>query len=64
MFIYALWKDNKNKKQVESSELQDIIDYLEGHGIFINDIDDLLDTDITQEYTFEVQEYTSFDENY
>lgn len=62
MFIYALWKDNK--KQVESSELQDIIDYLESHGIFINDIDDLLDTDVTQEYTFEVQEYTSFDENY
>ena len=62
MFIYALWKDDK--KQVESSKLQDIIDYLESHGIFINDIDDLLDTDVTQEYTFKIQEYTSFDENY
>ena len=62
MFIYSLWKDDK--KQITSSNLQDIIDYLENHGIFINDIDDLLDTDITQEYTFEVQEYTSFDENY
>lgn len=62
MFVYSLWK-NENKVCI-SSELQDIIDYLENHGIFINDIDDLLDTDITQEYTFEVQEYTSFDENY
>lgn len=62
MFVYSLWK-NENKVY-RSSELQDIIDYLENHGIFINDIDDLLDTDITQEYTFEVQEYTSFDENY
>ena len=62
MFIYSLWKDDK--KQIRSSNLQDIIDYLENHGIFINDIDDLLDTDITQEYTFKVQEYTSFDENY
>ena len=62
MFIYSLWKDEN--KVCRSSELQDIIDYLESHGIFINDIDDLLDTDITQEYTFEVQEYTSFDENY
>lgn len=62
MFIYSLWK-NENKV-CRSSELQDIIDHLENHGIFINDIDDLLDTDITQEYTFEVQEYTSFDENY
>lgn len=62
MFIYSLWKDEN--KVYRSSELQDIIDYLESHGIFINDIDDLLDTDITQEYKFEVQEYTSFDENY
>lgn len=62
MFIYSLWKDEN--KVYRSSELQDIIDYLESHGIFINDIDDLLDTDVTQEYTFEVQEYTSFDENY
>lgn len=62
MFIYSLWKDEN--RVYRSSELQDIIDYLESHGIFINDIDDLLDTDITQEYTFEVQEYTSFDENY
>lgn len=62
MFIYSLWKDDK--KQIRSSNLQDIIDYLENHGIFINDIDDLLDTDITQEYTFEVERFTSFDENY
>jgi hypothetical protein len=62
MFIYSLWKDDK--KQITSSNLQDIIDFVENHGIFIQDVDDLLDTDVMQEYTFEVERFTNFDENY
>lgn len=62
MFIYTLWKDDK--RQIRSSNLQDIIDFVENHGILIQDVDDLLDTDVMQEYTFEVTRFTSFDENY
>lgn len=62
MFIYTLWKDDK--RQIRSSNLQDIIDFVENHGILIQDVDDLLDTDVMQEYTFEVERFTSFDENY
>lgn len=61
MFEYSVY--HQNKVVVKSTEIQHAINFLESNGISINKIDDLLDTDITSPYIFEVQECADFIHN-
>lgn len=56
---YRLYKNDE--LEILSYELQNIIDFLADDSVIINDIEDLFNNDIMQDYTLAIKEVSNAD---
>ena len=56
---YRLYKNDE--LEILSHELQNIIDFLADDSVIINDIEDLFNNDIMQDYTLAIKEVSNAD---